>query len=125
MSPFEFVNEINFGKKDLFEDPQADKDYIPFIVNRALSYFPDTVLYANEMNKNTHISKEMQFDFLRESISKRKRFSKWLKKPIAPDDLTLISNYYKYSGRKALEVLSLLSSEQIECIRQEMHKGGK
>lgn len=125
MSPFDFVNAINFGKQDLFEDPQAEKDYVPFIINRALSYFPDTVLYANEMNINNTAPKQWQFDFLRNSITKRKRFSKWAKKDSHSDDITAVSNYYKYSLEKASEIISLLSDKQIEYIKQQMELGGK
>ena len=125
MNPFDFVNAINFDKRDLFEDPQAEKDYAPFLINRALSYFPDTVLYANVMNVNNTIPKEWQFDFLRQTISKRKRFSKWSKKESVTDDLAAVCSYYKYSTSKGLEVLSMLTEEDITQIKQQMGKGGK
>lgn len=125
MTPFDFVNAINFDKRNLFEDPQAEKDYVPFLVNRALSYFPDTILYANEINRAAAIPKKWQFDFLKQSISKRKRFSKWAKKDAATADLTAVQEFYKYSSEKALEVMSILSEQQIEYIKQQMGKGGK
>lgn len=125
MSPFDFVNAINFGKQNLFEDPQAEKDYVPFLINRALSYFPDTVLYANAMNINNTAPKQWQFDFLLNSIPKRKRFSKWAKKDAHTDDIAAVSKFYKYSLEKASEAISLLSIEQIEFIKQQMDKGGK
>lgn len=124
MTPFDFVNAINFDKRDLFEDPQAEKDYSPFLVNRALSYFHDTVLYANEMNRHPHIDKRMQFEFLKGSITKRKRFSKWTKKTASTDDVTAVCKFYKYSVEKGLEAMTLLSQEQIEHIKQQMGKGG-
>lgn len=124
MSPFDFVNAITYNKQDLFQDPQAEKDYVPFIVNRALSYFPDTVLYANAVN-TTNIPKQWQFDFLRLSVSKRKRFSKWSKKDSVSDDVRAVQEYYKYSVEKALEVMSILSKDEIEKIKQLMVKGGK
>lgn len=125
MTPFDFVNAINFDKRDLFEDPQAEKDYVPFIVNRSLSYFPDTVMYANVMNGRSHLSKRMQFDFLKNSIPKKKRFSKWVKKDVSTDDLAAVQEFYKYSIEKALDVISILSSEQLNFIKQQMDKGGK
>jgi hypothetical protein len=125
MNPFDFINAINDTKKNLFEDPQAEKEYIPFIVNKALSNFHDTLFYANEMNSRTHLSKKMQFDFLRYSIVSKKRFSKWNKKKTITEDITAICDYYKYSKAKAFEVLSILTKEQIEFIKQEMYKGGK
>lgn len=125
MNPFDFVNAINFDKRDLFEDPQAEKDYSPFLINRALSYFPDTVLYANVMNVNATIPKEWQFDFLRQTISKRKRFSKWAKKDAVTDDLAAVCSYYKYSTSRGLEALSMLSEDDIKQIKLQMDKGGK
>ena len=94
MSPFDFLNAINLTKKDLFaEDPLSEKDYAPFIVNRGLSYFPDTVLYANEMNRNAHIAKDWQFSFFLNTITKKKRFSKWHKKDADTENLRLVMEY--------------------------------
>lgn len=125
MTPFDFVNSINYEKKDLFEDPQAEKDYKAFIVNKALSYFPDTVLYANAMNVHNQIPVEWQFDFLISTITKKRRYSKWNKKEIPSESLTAVSTFYKYSTEKALEAMSILSNEQINAIKQQMDKGGK
>ena len=125
MSPFDFLNAINDTKQNLFEDPQAEKDYNAFLINRGLSYFPDTIFYANEMNKQFDTPKKMQFDFLMNSITKRKRFSKWHKKEVQPDRLKLIQDYYKYSEERALEALSILSDEKITIIENKMNKGGR
>ena len=88
MNPFEFLNAINYTKKDLMVDPENEKHYNSFVVNRSLSYFPDTVAIANEMNKYHHLEKRLQFSFLINIIRKRKRFSKWIKPQI--EDLSLI-----------------------------------
>lgn len=125
MQIWDFVNAINFGKQDLFEDPQAEKDYVPFIVNRALSYFPDTVLYANEMNRCSGISKQWQFDFLKNSVSKRKRFSKWAKKDQSPADLAVVQEFYGYSKEKAAEALEMLTQQQIDEIKSSLFRGGR
>jgi hypothetical protein len=125
MSPFDFLNSINDTKVDLFVDPQADKDYSPFMVNRGLSYFADTVLYANEMNKYADLDKKMQFDFYVNAIPKRKRFSKWHKKEVSTDKLKSIMNCYKYNETKALEVLELLTDNEITIIEETMYKGGR
>ena len=91
MTPFDFINAINLTKKNLFEeDPLAKKDYIPYIINRGLSYFPDTVLYANEMNLNSGIPEDWQFQFFLNSISKKKRFSKWHKKDAETESFRLV-----------------------------------
>jgi hypothetical protein len=125
MTPFDFINAINLTKKNLFEDPQAEKDYVPFLVNRGLSYFPDTVLYANEMNRNSGIPKDWQFSFFLNTIPKKKRFSKWHKKDADSESLTLVKEYFGYSSEKALEALSILSDEQLTMIKEKLYKGGK
>ena len=125
MSPFDFLNSINDNKKNLFEDPQAEKDYSPFMINRGLSYFPDTVLYANEMNRFPTIPKSWQFQFLLNTIPKKKRFSKWTKKDAETKSLQLVKEYYGYSLEKAKEALSVLTPEQLSIIEEKLQKGGK
>jgi hypothetical protein len=125
VSPFDFLNSINDTKKDLFDDPQAEKDYSAYLINRGLSYFPDTVLYANEMNRNFDIPKKWQFDFLKNSITKKKRFSKWYKKEVPTDLVKLLANHYKYSERKVYEIMDILTTEQIEEIRLQYDTGGR
>ncbi len=125
MTPFDFINAINLTKKNLFEDPQASKDYKPFLVNRGLSYFPDTVLYANEMNRNAGIPEDWQFFFFLNTIPKKKRFSKWHKKDADSESLTLVKEYFGYSSEKAVEALSILSDEQLVMIKEKLYKGGK
>jgi hypothetical protein len=126
MTPFEFVNAINLTKQDLFkEDPLAEKDYSPFLVNKSLSFFPDTVLYANEMNMNSDIPKEWQFSFLLNSISKKKRFSKWFKKNAETESFRLVKEYYGYSNEKVKEALTILTDDQLAMIKEKLYKGGK
>jgi len=105
-------------------DDITEKAYPAFMVNRALSYFNDTVLYANEMNVNHHIDNKLQYHFLINIIRKKKRFSKWLK-PREVDNLELIKEYYGYSNEKAKSVLQLFNNEQIEILKQGIYKGGK
>ena len=63
MNPFEYTNAINYTKKDIMVDDVAEKAYSSYMINRQLSYFPDTVLAANEMNRNHHLDNRLQFDF--------------------------------------------------------------
>jgi len=125
MTPFDFLNAINTSKKNLFEDPIAKKDYIPYIINRGLSYFPDTVLYANEMNRNSGIPEDWQFFFFLNTITKKKRFSKWHKKDADTESLSLVKEYFGYSSEKAKEALSILTEEQLIMIKEKLYKGGK
>ena len=124
MSPFDYLNAINITKKDIMVDDVAEKAYTSFMVNRGLSYFPDTILFANEMNLNHHIDHRLQFDFFINIIKKKKRFSKWAK-PINIENLEFIKEYYGYSNEKAKSVLSLLNDAQINELKIRMYKGGK
>src|SRR6056300_1971296 len=124
MNPFEYVNAINSTKKDIMVDDLAEKAYAPFMVNRSLSYFPDTVFAANEMNRYHQVDSRLQFDFLINIIRKRKRFSKWDKKKI-DGDVEVIKEYYGYSNAKALQVLSLLTPDQLKDLHKKVNKGGR
>ena len=124
MSPFDYIKEINYGKNNIMVDDIAEKKYNGFMVNRGLSYFRDTVLMANEMNKNHHLDSRLQFDFLINIVRKKKRFSKWNKPEIA-SDLETIKEYYGYSNEKARTALKLLSPDQVMEIRKKVYRGGK
>ena len=124
MNPFEFLNAINYNKKDLMVDPENEKHYNSFVINRSLSYFPDTVAIANEMNKYHHLDSRLQFSFLINIIRKRKRFSKWIK-PEIENDVEVVKEYYGYSNEKARQILPLLTPEQIQTIRKKVNKGGR
>ena len=124
MNPFEYVNSINQTKKDLMVDDLAEKSYSSFTINRSLSYFNDTVLAANEMNRYHHLDKKLQYHFLINIIRKRKRFSKW-DKPELVSDVEVVKEYYGYSNDKARQVLPLLSSDQIMNLREKVYKGGR
>jgi hypothetical protein len=124
MNPFDYVTAINYTKENLIVDDLTEKSYAPYMTNRSLSYFQDTVAASNVMNQYHHLDKKLQFDFLINIIRKRKRFSKWIK-PETIDDLEAVKEYYGYSNDKAKNVLSLLSTDQLETIKRRIHKGGK
>ena len=124
MNHFDYLNSINDTKKDIMIDDLGEKDYNAFMVNRGLSYYNDTVICANEMNKHAHADSRMQYDFLRTIIRKRKRFSKWNKADKSAD-IETIKEYYGYSRDKAYQVLPLLSKDQIDILRKKVSKGGR
>jgi len=124
MNPFDYVNAINYSKKDIMQTRDDEKAYSPYMVNRSLSYFKDTVVLANEMNKYHHLDSRLQFSFLINIVRKRKRFSKWVK-PELENDLESVKRYYGYSNEKARQVLSLLSPSQIKLIKEKVNKGGR
>jgi hypothetical protein len=120
-----YLNSINYDKVNLMDqDEEAIKPYPPYIINRCLSGFMDTVLYANEMNMASHLDSKMQYDFFINTIRKRKRFSPWLKKD-SLNDLELVKQYYGYSNEKAKTALGLLTKEQLEFIKSKLNTGGK
>ena len=129
LTPFSFVNEINTGKRNIMLDQNGDHSdllervYNPYITNRSLSYFNDSVLHANEMNKNHHLDSRLQFSYLINTIRKRKRFSKWMK-TTELDDLDAVKTYYGYSNEKARQVLTLLNNDQLTELKQRVYKGG-
>tara|TARA_B100000927_G_C16412385_1_gene447839 strand:- start:752 stop:1132 length:381 start_codon:yes stop_codon:yes gene_type:complete len=124
MNPFDYVNDINLGKKGIMVDDIAEKEYNAFIINRALSFFTDTVLFANEMNIHHHLDNRLQYDFFINIIRKQKRWSKWVK-PQELENLDIIKQYYGYSNDKAKSVLSLFNNEQIQEMKKRIYKGGK
>ena len=127
MTPFDYINSISQSKKDLMtnseNDELAEKSYNPFLVNKGLSYFPDTVLYANEMNLHGNLDKKPQFAYLLNSIRPRKRFSKWFKNELV-ENVSIISEYFDYSYSKAKQVAHLISPDQLEIMKQKLQKGG-
>lgn len=117
MNPYDFINAINKTKEDLIVDDRTEKEYVPFITNRTLSYFIDTILYANEMNRLYNLDNKLQFDYLINIIRPGKRFSKWHK--IKDDeDVIAIMKCYNYNIQKAKQVLPLLSDSQKKTIRE-------
>ena len=121
-----YLTAINYSKEKLLDtdDREWEKKYPPFIINKGLSYFSDTIMYANEMNKLHHATKHMQFSFFLNSIKSRKRFSKWLKASKIKD-LDVIKQHFGYSNKKAQEVLSILTKKQIDYIKERLYKGGR
>tara|TARA_Y100000034_G_C6666037_1_gene292189 strand:- start:176 stop:553 length:378 start_codon:yes stop_codon:yes gene_type:complete len=110
-----YLNAINHTKENVLDtdDESVEKEYVPYIINRCLSYFPDTIFYINQMNQMSYIDKKLHFDYLLNSVRKRKRFSKWLKTEKIKE-IELIKRHYNYSYQKAKEVLPLLTKENIK-----------
>jgi hypothetical protein len=124
MSPFDFVNQILQGKKQLIVDEQTEKEYSPFLTNRSLSYHADCIMYANEMNKRHFLDKKLQNDFLLNTVRSKKRpFAKWVKTE-KREDIECIKLAYGLSDTKALEAKRLLSNEQIQKLKEKTDIGG-
>ena len=121
----DYLNAINHTKETLLdtEDEEWEKKYPPFVVNKCVYPFQDTIMLVNEINQLPHVDKKLQFDFLINSIRSRKRYTPWLKaKKI--EDLQYVKEYYGYSNEKAKQALDILSDEQIAPIKEKLNKGG-
>jgi hypothetical protein len=122
-NPFDYITSISQTKNDMMEDEQGEKGYNAFMVNRGLSYFPDTILYANEMNRMAHVDNKLQYTYLINTIRPRKRFSKWVKKK-EDSDLDAVMRCYGYNIDKAKSALSILSPDQVKKIKEKLDEGG-
>ena len=120
----DWLNSINQTKENLMEDPSNKKDYPPYIINRCMSGHVDCILYANEMNMQPHLSKDMQYAFYLNSIRKKKRFSPWIRKDKVKD-IEIVKQYYGYSNEKATQALKILNNTQLNFIKQRLEKGGQ
>ena len=121
----DWLNSINFTKENLLEeDPTLIKEYPPFIINKCLSGFIDTILFSNEMNMNHQLDNDMQYSFYLNSLRKKKRFSPWLRKDTIKD-LDYVKKYYGYSNEKAQQALKILTKEQLNFIKSKFETGGK
>jgi hypothetical protein len=119
----EIIPSILQTKKPFILTDQDEKSYSPFMVNRALSYHKDTVLWAQEMNRYPNLDKKLQADFLLNTVRASKRpYSKWYKKAKS-SDLDTVKEYYGYSDSKAVEALKVLSEDQIAAMKKQLIKG--
>ena len=122
----DYLNSINYTKEQLLdsEDEQWEKKYPPFIINKCVAPFPDTILLVNELNQLHHVDKKLQYDFLLNSLRSRKRYTPWMKAKKLKN-LEYVKEFYGYNNAKAKIALDILTDEQISAIKQKMIKGGK
>jgi len=126
MTIFDIINSIHYTKIYLGNDPEFNAVYNKYVVNTALSYFPENIFYVNYINSNHNISAKMQYDFYFYTIVKKKRYIDWDKRDNKNDiNINAIKEYYNYSTKKAIEALSILSDSQIEYIKEKLNKGGQ
>ena len=122
----DYLNSINYTKEPLMdsEDEQWEKKYPPFIINKCVAPFPDTILLVNELNQLHQVDKKLQYDFLLNSLRSRKRYTPWMKAKKLKN-LEYVKEFYGYNNEKAKIALDILTDEQISAIKQKMIKGGK
>jgi len=121
----EYLNAINHTKKNVMdsEDTMWVKKYPAFIVNKVLSGFQDTIMLVNEMNRNHFLDKDMQFQFLLNSIRSKKRYSPFLRARKLKD-IECVKEYYGYNNEKAKTALDILTKKELKLIKEKLYKGG-
>ena len=122
----DYLKAINQTKEPLLdtEDEQWEKKYPPFIINKCIAPFADTVMLVNEINQLHHLDKKLQFDFLINSLRPRKRYTPWMKAKKL-ENLEYVKEYYGYNNEKARYALDILNDEQISSIKTKLNKGGR
>ena len=122
----DYLNAINVSKDSLLdtEDEMWEKRFAPFIVNKCVAPFEDTVMLVNEINQLHHLDKKLQFDFLINSLRPRKRYAPWMKAKKLKN-LEYVKEFYGYNNEKAKAALDILDDEQISAIKEKLNKGGK
>lgn len=123
VSPFDFVKSITETKEDIFQG--NEKEYNPFIINKALSFNVDCVFLVRELSKYPDIPKDVQYKYLLNSVEKKKRYGRWVKKDNLPDEIELIKEAFGYSDDKALSVLPLFNDKQLLELKGILDKGGQ
>ena len=121
----EYLNAINFTKKNLMDSDDLlwQKKYPAFIVNKILSGFQYCIMLINEMNRNHFVDKDMQFQFLLNSIRSKKRYSPFLRSSKLKD-LDVVKEYYGYNNEKAKVALDILTKDEVKLIKEKLFKGG-
>jgi len=122
----DYLNSINVSKENLMDsdDPMWEKKYSPYIINKCLAPFTDTIMLVNEMNMRHHLDSKLQYDFLLNTIRSKKRYAPWVKADKLKD-LEYVKEYFGYSNEKAKAALKILDNEQITTIKNSLNKGGR
>ena len=127
ITPWTYVDSISKNKRYIPITEDTEKAYDAYVINKALSFFPDTLAYANEMNTFYSLPKRLQYDYLINSIRSQGRYAKWVKKDkdsTFNKDIATVQEYYKCSESKARSALSILTKQQLAIIKQKLEKGG-
>ena len=122
----EYLKSINQTKENLMnsDDPMWEKKYSPYIINKCIAPFNDTIMFVNEINMRHHLENKLQYDFLLNTIRPKNRYAPWVRGSKIKD-LEFIKEYYGYSNEKAKVALQILSNDQIKTIKDSLSKGGR
>ncbi len=123
-NPFDFVKSVSHGKTDIMVDEVEERSYVPFLINKSLSYHQDSVFFSNEMNIRHGLDNRLQYLFFLNTLRKRQRFSSW-EKPYVSIKLDTIKNYYQVSTSKAQEYMTMLTDKEVRELKNRMDIGGQ
>jgi hypothetical protein len=120
LNPFDYIKSINEKTGNMMDiSPDAERDYVPFVVNRGLSFSADTILYANEMNCKPLTDRRMQYDYLYHSVRKRRRYDKWVKPSQMDDELVeAVMLRYQVGRKRAMEYIRLLDDASLDALKR-------
>ena len=103
---------------------ENERDYVPFVVNKALSFHYDCVLQANQMNLIPNTEKLLQYHYLLNKVrGYRRPFQKW-QKLSKDDDISAVKEYFNYSNEKARDAMTVLTQDDLKKIKEYLFKGG-
>jgi hypothetical protein len=120
----DILNSINLTKDVDLIDEYNKTDYVPFLINRGMSFYPETILHANFLNSNSHLDRILQYKYYLYSVKKKKRFSKWLSNSKTPEKILIISKFYGISINKAKEITDMITSEDLDNMKNYLDTGG-
>lgn len=123
-SMFDFLESINNHKVDLMVDEAAEKAYDAFMIRRGLGMGIDTLNQSSRMNELHHTTDYMQYHYLLNTVSKKKRFNKWSKKSAISDEVKFIAKFYGVNMVTAGVYCKRMSTEQIQDLRDRRSSGG-
>jgi len=120
----EIIPSILVSGNHILKSDEDYKSYVPYVVNRALSFHYDCIFIVNEINLYPGAMKPVQYTFLLNSVRHYRRpFQPWVKKEVI-EDIDLIKQYYGYSEQKSKEALTILTRDQLNDIRKRLDQGG-
>jgi hypothetical protein len=120
----DILNCINVTKDTDLLDEYNKTDYVPFLINRGMSFYPETILHANFLNSNSHLDRILQYKYFLYSVKKKKRFSKWLSNSKPPENIQIISKFYGISINKSKEIADMITSEDLDNMKKYLDTGG-
>jgi len=121
-NPFDIIDAINKGKGNICRAYNGP-EYNPFMVNRAMSQFPDTIFQAYQGDMLSELSGEAQMDYYVHATRPKRRFAKWYK-PVKNSDVEFLKTLYSINNILAIEYLSILTDDQLSQLKEQYNTGG-